>query len=134
MKKLFLSVVLTTAVALLGYAQEKYAEIKFTKLEHDYGTVEKGANGICEFEFTNTGTAPLTIQNATSTCGCTTPNKPEAPIDPGKTGVITVKYDTDTRVGEIKKTITVTSNAKNQPKVELHIKGWVKEPPVAEKK
>ena len=59
----------------------------------------------------------------TSSCGCTVPKKPEAPILPGDTGEIEVKYDTN-RVNPIRKTITVISNAET-PTVALKIKGEV---------
>lgn len=104
-------------------AQDKKAKIEFKTETIDYGTIEKGSNGVREFEFTNTGDAPLIISNVTSTCGCTIPKKPDAPILPGKTGVIEVKYDTN-RVNPIRKTITVISNA-DTPSVALKIKGEV---------
>ena len=58
-----------------------------------------------------------------SSCGCTVPKKPTAPILPGENGEIEVKYDTN-RVNPIRKTITVTSNA-DRPTVALKIKGTV---------
>ena len=104
-------------------AQNKIAKIEFKTTTIDYGTVEKGSNGIRTFEFTNTGNAPLIISSVKSTCGCTVPKKPEAPIMPGKTGKIEVKYDTN-RVNPIRKTITVLSNAET-PTIALKIKGLV---------
>ncbi len=105
-------------------AQDKVAEIEFKTETIDYGTIEKGANGIRTFEFTNTGNAPLIISKVKSTCGCTVPSKPEQPIMPGDTGEIKVKYDTN-RVNPIRKTIYVTSNAAKKATVALKIKGTV---------
>lgn len=113
-------------VGMLGvsvYAQEKVAKIQFKTDVIDYGTIEKGANGVRVFEFTNIGTAPLIITRVTSTCGCTIPKKPEKPILPGEKGEIEVKYDTQL-VNPIRKTITVVSNA-DTPIVALKIKGEV---------
>lgn len=110
-----------------AFAQEKVAKIEFKTDTIDYGTIEKGADGVRVFEFTNTGDAPLIISDVKSTCGCTVPKKPEAPIMPGKSGEISVKYDTN-RVNPIRKTITVTSNAANSPTVALKIKGEVIDP------
>ncbi|MBT8324969.1 MAG: DUF1573 domain-containing protein [Winogradskyella sp.] len=104
-------------------AQEKVAKIEFKTDVIDYGTIEKGSDGIRVFEFTNTGNAPLIISSVKSTCGCTVPKKPEKPIMPGETGEIQVKYDTN-RVNPIRKTITVISNA-DTPTVALKIKGLV---------
>lgn len=110
-----------------AFAQEKVAKIEFKTDTIDYGTIEKGADGVRVFEFTNTGDAPLIISDVKSTCGCTVPKKPDGPIMPGKTGEISVKYDTN-RVNPIRKTITVTSNAANNPTVALKIKGEVIDP------
>ena len=107
-------------------AQEKVAKIEFKTEVIDYGTTEKGSNGVRVFEFTNTGDAPLIISSVRSTCGCTVPKKPEAPIMPGETGEIEVKYDTN-RVNPIRKTITVISNA-DRSTVALKIKGKVIDP------
>ncbi len=104
-------------------AQEKKAKIKFKTETIDYGTIEKGSDGVRVFEFTNTGDAPLIISSVKSSCGCTIPSKPKDPILPGKTGEIKVKYDTN-RVNPIRKTITVISNAET-PTIALKIKGLV---------
>jgi len=104
------------------------ADIKMDKLTHDYGTILQGANGECEFKFTNTGKEPLVITNCQGSCGCTVPQCPSKPILPGKSDVIKVKYDTN-RIGAIYKTVTVTSNAKSG-NVILTIKGNVEAKPV----
>ena len=108
----------------LVHSQEMKPEISFEKTVIDYGTVNKGDNGIREFVFKNSGNAPLIISNVKSTCGCTIPKKPEKPILPGESEKIQVKYDTK-RVGFIRKSITVTSNAASSPTTILKIKGQV---------
>ena len=115
-------------IAFLGFtlvhSQEMKPEISFEKTVIDYGTVNKGDNGVREFVFRNSGNAPLIISNVKSTCGCTIPKKPEKPILPGESEKIQVKYDTK-RVGFIRKSITVTSNAASSPTTILKIKGQV---------
>lgn len=123
MKKLVFFVVLI--VSAVGFSQAKI-EFKDADNTIDYGTVIKGQDdGVRKFVFTNTGDAPLIISNVQSTCGCTVPTKPDAPIMPGKTGEITVKYNMNP--GPIRKTITVESNAANvdSGRVALKIKGEV---------
>ena len=122
-------VIALTLFVMMGFAlnaQTKAAKIKFKESTIDYGEIAKGSNGIRVFEFTNTGNIPLVISNVASSCGCTIPKKPEGPIQPGDTGKIEVKYDTN-RIGPIRKTITVTSNAET-PNVALKIKGKVLAP------
>ena len=113
-------------IGLISFGINAQAKIEFKAETIDYGTIEKGADGVRVFEFTNTGTAPLIISKVSSSCGCTIPKKPEAPILPGETGEIQVKYDTN-RVGHIRKAITVISNADTPTKV-LKIKGTIKAP------
>ena len=97
--------------------------IVFDKTVHDYGTIIQGGNGNCEFDFTNKGKTPLMLNNVRSSCGCTVPEWPRKPIEPGKTGIIKVKYNTS-KFGGFTKSITVTSNAKNSIVI-LKIKGNV---------
>lgn len=121
MKKL----ALIALVAFIGFtAQAQQAKITFKTDTIDYGTVAKGSDGLRVFEFTNTGDAPLIITDVKSSCGCTIPKKPDGPIAPGASSSIEVKYDTN-RVGPIRRSITVTSNA-SEPMVALKIKGEVK--------
>jgi len=109
-------------MALSVKAQDKSAKIEFKAETIDYGKVERGGDGVRTFEFTNTGNAPLVISDVKSSCGCTIPKKPDAPIRPGETGEIEVKYDTKRPVGPFRKAITVTSNA-DTPTMVIKIKG-----------
>jgi hypothetical protein len=123
-----IALIIFTLCSNISFSQA--AKIEFSAKENtiDYGRVTKGSDsGIRVFEFTNTGNAPLIITNVLSTCGCTVPTKPEAPILPGKKGKIEVKYNMAT--GPIRKTITVESNAANYEggRIALKIKGEVLE-------
>jgi len=126
MKNLF-TLLFVSIFSLSIYAQETAAKIEFKDETVDYGKIENGSDGVRTFTFTNTGNAPLVITNVKSSCGCTVPKKPTAPIAPGKKGEIEVKYDTK-RTGFIRKTITVTSNATNVKNgvSYLKIKGEIK--------
>lgn len=101
------------------------AVINFTKRAHDFGNI-KEVNGPVsyDFEFTNTGNAPVIIKNVESSCGCTSPQWTKQPILPGKTGFVKATFDPKDRPGYFDKTITVFSNTKT-PTLELKIKGSV---------
>ena len=107
-----------------SYSQTNGPKIEFKTNVVDYGEISRGSDGIRVFTFVNTGDEPLEITKVYSSCGCTIPKKPEAPIAPGETGEIQVKYDTN-RLGPIRKTITVNSNSTETPIVSLKIKGVV---------
>ena len=103
---------------------DKGAKIEFSKETHDYGTIKYDADPYCTFEFKNTGNEPLIISNAKGSCGCTVPEWSKEPIAPGATGSIRVKYDTK-RPGPINKSVTIDSNAINEPSKIIKIKGEV---------
>ncbi len=90
----------------------------------DYGTIEKGADPLRKFKFTNTGNEPLIIKTAKGSCGCTVPTYPKEPIMPGESSVIEVRYDTQ-REGVFTKTVTLTTNEATDTRM-LTIKGEVK--------
>ncbi|MBP5528391.1 MAG: DUF1573 domain-containing protein [Bacteroidales bacterium] len=100
------------------------AKIRFEELEHQYGTIQKGGNGDCQFKFWNDGDEPLILQTVKASCGCTTPKYTQKPVMPGQQGVIDVHYNTN-NPGGFSKTVTVTSNAVNNQRVVLRIKGTV---------
>lgn len=105
---------------------EHGAKIRFEEMEHNYGTIQKGGNGDCQFIFWNDGDEPLILQTVKASCGCTTPKYTQKPVMPGEKGVIDVHYNTN-NVGGFSKTVTVTSNAVNNQRVVLRIKGTVQQ-------
>ena len=134
MKKIFLAIALISgfmvAQAQTKAPNEKQAAngpiMEFETSVMDYGLIEHNADGKREFVLTNTGNAPLIISNAKGSCGCTVPTWPKAPIAPGESASIGVKYATN-RIGKFTKTITLTTNAPEKTKI-LTIKGEVKKP------
>ena len=124
---LFVSMAFATINAQTTTPKEQPADgpkITFSEQEHNYGNIQKGGDGNCEFVFTNEGNEPLILSNVKASCGCTTPSWTKEPIMPGKTGSIKVRYNTN-NIGSFNKTITVTSNAVNSPRIVLKIKGKV---------
>lgn len=117
--KTILSIIAVCFITLTVSAQE----FKFETETINYGKIAVGSEGTRVFEFTNVGDAPLIIKDIKSTCGCTVPKKPEAPIMPGQKGEISVSYDTK-KPGGFSKQITVLSNAKKK-RTMLKIKGFV---------
>jgi len=97
--------------------------MSFEKAEHDFGTIEQGTPQEAAFKFTNTGTAPLIITDAKSSCGCTVPNPPKEAIAPGESSELTVKFNGSGQ-NQVTKTITVTANTEKGSEI-LRIKAFV---------
>ncbi|MEO8962701.1 MAG: DUF1573 domain-containing protein [Ginsengibacter sp.] len=77
----------------------------------DFGKITDGEKVTYNYRFRNTGDKALIISSATASCGCTVPEKPEEPINPGETGSLKVVFNSEGRVGPTNKAVTVISNA-----------------------
>jgi uncharacterized cupredoxin-like copper-binding protein len=126
MKKLFLCTIIagllftacnqssqnaTAAVADAGNVSATNAPVmKFEKETHDFGKIKGGDKVTYEFKFTNTGKSPLIIKDAIATCGCTKPEWPKSPIQPGADGAIKVTFNSAGKMGLQDKQITITAN------------------------
>ena len=116
------------ASVCFAMAQQNQASIKFDKMIHNFGTFsENQPTQKCVFTFTNVGTAPLIINQAVASCGCTIPSYTKAPIKPGEKGEIKVTYNgTGAFPGHFKKTITVRTNGVTEL-TRLYIEGVMSE-------
>jgi hypothetical protein len=104
-------------------AKQHGQEIWFEEYMHDYGQIEQDSDGTWTFLFKNLGEDAVVINRVRSTCGCTVPEWPREPVEPGDSGRITVRYNT-ALTGTFLKSVTVYSTAANSP-VKLQIKGKV---------
>lgn len=111
MKKVIFTTLMLFCAFTFTFAQNK-AEIKFDKVLCNLGTFsESEPVQKCTFTFTNIGNAPLVINQAVASCGCTVPSYPKTPIAPGKKGEIQVTYNGKGKFpGHFKKTITIRTN------------------------
>lgn len=82
----------------------------FNESVFNFGTVTEGEIITHTYSFTNTGNEPLIVSDARGTCGCTVPSRPTAPVEPGATGEITVRFDTRSKVGDRQQKVTITAN------------------------
>lgn len=107
---------------------ENYAEIKFDTLRYNFGIFpQSDPIRKCTFRFTNVGTAPLIINQAFASCGCTVPAYTKDPIKPGERDSISVTYNGKGLMpGRFSKTITIRSNSKTKI-VRLIIEGEMTE-------
>ena len=128
MKKFLIMSVMLMASVCFAMAQQNQASIKFDKMIHNFGTFsEDQPTHKCVFTFTNVGTAPLIINQAVASCGCTIPSYTKAPIKPGEKGEIKVTYNgTGAFPGHFKKTITVRTNGVTEL-TRLYIEGVMSE-------
>lgn len=84
--------------------------MEFPTMEHDFGTITEGDVVEYTYSFKNSGQAPLIIQGAQGSCGCTVPDWTKEPIPAGGTGFVKAKFDSNGKPNIQNKTVTVTAN------------------------
>ncbi len=96
MKKIFLTILAFTTITF-AFAQKNASDVaKFTTDVIDMGKIPQGTPATVTFTVTNVGKAPLIIESASPTCGCTIGDYTKEPIMPGKSGTITATYNAQT--------------------------------------
>jgi len=114
--------VATTTKAAPKKSTSGKAVMSFDKKVFEFGRIKPGDVIDHKFKFTNTGSAPLVIQNAEVSCGCTHPSFPFVPIEPGETGFIGVTFDSKGKIGKQKPTVTLITNV---GKKKIYLEGMV---------
>jgi len=111
-RKLLLALLLVVSICNFAWAQKPSAQIKFDQITYNFGKFsESSPVKSCTFVFTNVGKAPLIINEAVASCGCTVPSYTKKPVAPGEKGQIKVTYNGKGRFpGHFKKSITVYTN------------------------
>lgn len=84
--------------------------MEFETTYHDFGNIKEGDEVEYTYKFKNSGEAPLVIQSAQGSCGCTVPSWTKEPIPVGGEGFVTAKFDSKGKPGFQEKTVTVTAN------------------------
>lgn len=102
-----------------------YTEIQWLDSIIDFGTMKTEDSMHFKFRFKNTGTKPLFISKAESSCGCTVTDYPKDPIMPGKNSFISATFNSNFSIGPVFKTITVTANTKNNNQHVLLLHGEI---------
>lgn len=97
--------------------------IKWKSESIDVGNIPQGKPKLIRFEFTNTSSKPIIIENVAPSCGCTTADYTKTPILPGKKGFVEASYNAAAS-GAFMKTVNVTTSDSKTPKT-LSFKGVV---------
>jgi len=77
-----------------------------TETDHDFGEIPAGKTARFVFQFQNLLNEPITLETVRTSCGCTAADWPQAPIEGGKSGDVTIEFNAD-KIGVFRKKITV---------------------------
>lgn len=97
------------SIAMTGYA-EQYPVFSVADTAYNFGTIHEGDVVQMDFRFKNTGSKPLIISEASSTCGCTIPNYSKKPVAPGEVSVLKVLFNSAGKMGKQFKPIWISAN------------------------
>lgn len=86
--------------------------ITFEEPTVDFGQIVEGDTIVHIFKFKNTGSMPLAISHAQASCGCTVPEWPKEPIQPGESSQIKMMFRSKNKKGIQNKTITIYANTR----------------------
>ena len=101
---------------LIKEAQSKpLTNLALSEDRFDFGKIKKGESVEHIYTVTNTGANPLIISEVKPACGCTAPNYTTDPILPGKTGQITLKFDSTNFDGIVNKQAEIYANVEKAP-------------------
>jgi len=114
-------IILFFSLPLLFHGEDSIEWI--TPIEHDFGDIIHQEPAEFHFEFKNTSSDPILIDNVRTTCGCTTPDWSLDPIPPDSTSQIKVIFDAK-KTGYFKKKIKVYFSNQRKGTI-LKIMGYV---------
>ena len=113
-----------TEQAAMTESNKPAPKLTFESLEYDFGTVGPRKKLFGEFEFTNTGDAPLKITKVEKCCGAIT-KLDKNDYAPGESGVLKVEYRSSSSATTMKKRLYVNSNDKAMPRTTLTIQAKI---------
>ncbi len=102
--------------------------IQFDSTTYNFGKLKSGDTAKHDFIFTNTGTVALEITEVKPGCGCTTAGAWDKNVEPGKTGIIPLQFNSTGFGGQVGKSAFVTCNDPSRSNVILQISGTVWKP------
>ncbi len=99
-------------------------ELELEGGELDLGNLKQGVQLVREVTFRSTGTGPLCVVAAKSSCGCLKASLGDTKriFKPGERGTVRLAVDTTGRMGVINKRVTVTSNDPKSPLLSFRVK------------
>ncbi len=99
------------------------AEVLETVFE--FGTIELGATRSHDFKISNTGTSPLSIKVASTTCKCTVGSLVTNEVLPGESTEVNLEWIAKPRPGPFRHGAVLATNDPKQSQIELMVEGTI---------
>lgn len=112
---------LLTAVAAVAQPAIQVVENK----NFDFGELLRGTIAEKKVLIKNTGSESLQLADIEASCGCTGTAPSQRSIPPGQSAVLSISFNSRNFTGKVHKTVTVHSNATNEPRVVIEFTALV---------
>ncbi|NNE00441.1 MAG: DUF1573 domain-containing protein [Pirellulaceae bacterium] len=126
----FRSIASTLLLASIAWTSSSYAAdwtaTAFPIKNHDFGTCAVAAKTEFRFPVFNSFGQPMHITAVRASCGCTTPTVETPVIQPGQSGTIHARFNTDTFRGKKGATLTVVISRPFYAEVRLRVDGYIR--------
>ena len=126
LRTISMTLVVLTSLLVNPLSAQDWAEKMFTTLEHDFGTVARGAETVYRFEIRNLYKQTMHITGVRSSCGCTTPTIENATIKTHEKAYIVAKFNTHTHIGRKSATLTISLGAPFAAQVQVRVHGNIR--------
>ncbi|AIG29444.1 hypothetical protein IA01_02695 [Flavobacterium psychrophilum] len=100
----------TVVVPKKNMKSGEYSKIEIENSDFDFGEIMQGDKVSHIFKFKNVGKGDLVILEAKASCGCTVPEWTKTPIKSGESGEVNVIFNSQGKIGQQQKTVTLTTN------------------------
>lgn len=117
----FAWILFLTALSTSARAGGGWAAALVNQTEHNWGTVERGAQLSHQFTITNTTGKDVRIKNVSPSCHCVSPMVTDYTIPPGGTSIIDARMNTSGFLGSKTVTITVTFDRPRRGELQLRV-------------
>lgn len=129
-RRSFLTSVLSIAAVVVATEPARaadWANAMFPIKQHEFGDVAVSAKCEVRFPIENKSDKTVHIKSVRASCGCTTPIIETNYIEPGQTGTILARFNTDTHRGKKAATLTVVIDKPNFAEVQLKVGGYIRQ-------
>jgi len=105
---------------------QEWAEKMFSSLEHDFGSVARGADTEHRFKIKNLYKEDIHIAGVRTSCGCTDPSITKDTLKTYEESELVARFNTTRFKGQHQATVTVTIDRPYFAEVRLIVKGYVR--------
>jgi len=104
------------------------AHLKIAEAIYDFDRIDTDSVYTATFTVSNSGQSLLVIRKLETNCSCVKAGINKNEIKPGKEATITVTFNTDERLGNQQKSVTIYSNDPIAPAQRLTLKAYIRQP------